>query len=128
MLTLFPSHSPTDLHSFSFSFQRRNGKANVGSQLRNFTGSTVRTLNLQPGVCFPHTCSHSVLARLNANATVTRRNYSFALNAGKCSMNNFVFDSVEFFSLTASNRKLDSTPVEISKCRNVLSYSHCLAL
>lgn len=31
----------------------------VGSQLRNFTGSTVRPLNLQPGVCLPHTLSHS---------------------------------------------------------------------
>lgn len=30
----------------------------VGSLLRNFTGSTVGPLNLQPGVCLPHTLSY----------------------------------------------------------------------
>lgn len=43
-----------------FLLSEEEWQASVGSQLRNFTGSTVRALNLQPGVCFRHTLSHSV--------------------------------------------------------------------
>lgn len=103
MPTLFLSNSPTSLHSFSLSLQRRNGNWALAASSGIFTGSTVRPLNLQPGVCFPHTLSHSVflLFLMGMLSTVRQRNLYFALHI-YCWMHNFCVFFCFFFTSAAT--------------------------